>query len=280
MNAKSEIEQRVVRHYAQGGLENTILAALTAAGKNIDQLTSEDLSPVDEFHTGGRQATSGFAEQLDFAPDASILDVGCGLGGPSRYFAEKCACRVTGIDLTPEYVQTATALARRLGLSDRVTYRVASALALPFDANEFDGAYMIHVGMNIQDKGGLFREIRRVLKPGTKFGIYDVVHTGKAPLTYPLPCALTPETSFVAAAEVYRRELEAAGFEIEDERDHLALAQQFFRAEMAKADASAGPPPLGVHILLKQDAPKILANVRRLFEAGAIAPMEFFCRAR
>jgi hypothetical protein len=49
---------------------------------------------------------------------------------------------------------------------------------------------------------------------------------------------------------------------------------------MARAAAGGGPPPLGIHLLLKQEAPRILANVVSLFEKGVIAPIELICRAR
>ena len=49
--------------------------------------SSHDLAPVDEFHIGGRQATIDFAEQLHIEPGKRLLDIGCGLGGASRYFA-------------------------------------------------------------------------------------------------------------------------------------------------------------------------------------------------
>ena len=56
-----EIEQAVARHYAHGSLEEAILEALVAAGKDVNHLTLKDLAPVDEFHIGGRQATVAFA---------------------------------------------------------------------------------------------------------------------------------------------------------------------------------------------------------------------------
>jgi SAM-dependent methyltransferase len=82
------IEQRVARHYAQAELEKKILDLLAADGKDIEWLTLADLAPVDEFHTGGREATIAFAAELGFTPEMHILDVGCGIGGPSRYIAE------------------------------------------------------------------------------------------------------------------------------------------------------------------------------------------------
>ena len=55
-----------------------------ASGKDLDRLTPEDLTPVDEFHTGGREATAAFAEQAGFVAGQHLVDIGCGIGGPSR----------------------------------------------------------------------------------------------------------------------------------------------------------------------------------------------------
>jgi ubiquinone/menaquinone biosynthesis C-methylase UbiE len=280
MDQRTTIEERVAQHYSQRDLERKILDALVATGKDLDRLTTEDLAPVDENHTGGRDATIAFAEQINFAPGSHILDIGCGIGGASRFFAEECSCRVTGIDLTEDFVRTAEALARRVGLEQRVSYQHASALDLPFNGQSFDGAYMMHVGMNIEDKRALFAEIHRVLKRGAAFGVYDVMLTGKGEPTFPLPCALTPETAFIVGAGDYRKALEAAGFAIEKAHDRLEVAREFFRQEMARVSAGGGPPPLGIHILLKQKAPRIFANVVSLFDDGVLAPIEFFCRAR
>jgi ubiquinone/menaquinone biosynthesis C-methylase UbiE len=274
------VEERVARHYARSDLEKAILRALVASGKDPERLEPSDLSPVDEFHTGGREATIEFAAQIDITPDMQLLDIGCGIGGPSRYFAEAHGCRVTGVDLTEDYVRTAEALARRVGLGDRVSYRQASALALPFAPATFDGAYMIHAGMNIQDKPALFAEARRVLKTGGVFAIYDVMRAGEGELRFPVHWAASPEMSFVVGAAEYRRALEAAGFEIRKERDRSDFARESFRQVMARAAEAGGPPPLGVHLLMKSDVPQKLANVMSNLDRGLIAPTEVICRAR
>jgi ubiquinone/menaquinone biosynthesis C-methylase UbiE len=274
------VEERVARHYARSDLEQTILDALVASGKDPDRLAPVDLAPVDEFHTGGRQATIEFAAQMDLMPGMHLLDIGCGIGGPSRLFADERGCRVTGIDLTADYVRTAEALARRVGLGGRVSYRHASALALPFEPGTFDGAYMMHVGMNIEDKPALFAEARRVLKAGGVFAIYDVMRTGEGELSFPVHWAASPKTSFVQRPAEYRGALEAAGFEIRRKRDRSAFAREFFREAAARAAQGGGPPPLGVHLLMKSDVPEKVANIMRNLERGLIAPVELICRAR
>jgi ubiquinone/menaquinone biosynthesis C-methylase UbiE len=278
-NSTPQVEPLVANHYARGDLERVILDALIASGKDIARLKPADLAPVDEFHTAGRQATVELAEQVEFAPGWHLLDIGCGIGGASRYFADAGGCRVTGIDLTEDYVRTAAALSHRVGLDDRVAYRQASALALPFEDGTFDGAYMLHVGMNIADKPRLLAEARRVLKPGALFAIFDVMRTGEGELRFPLHWAATPATSFVAPPLEYRDGLQAADFDVVKERNRREFARDFFREVVART-AKSGVPPLGIHILMKTDVPQKLANYVSALEAGLIAPVEMICRAR
>jgi SAM-dependent methyltransferase len=273
-----QIDDRVTRHYAQDHLERTILDALVASGKDVDRLTPEDLIPVDEFHTGGRQATADLADQAGFTPGQHLLDIGCGIGGASRFFARERGCRVTGIDLTEDYVRTAEALSRRVGLGGMVSYRQANAVAVPFAGAAFDGAYMIHVGMNIEDKAALFAGVRRVLKPGGTFAIFDVMRTGDGELRYPVPWAAGHETSFLADAGQYRRGLEAAGFAVTRERNRRDFAVAVF-AEATARTAAGGPPPLGTHILMRENAARKIANAVANLEHGLIAPIEIVCRA-
>ena len=273
-----ELEQSVAQHYTHGSLEGAIFGALAASGKDLDHLAPADLAPVDEFHIGGRQATTEFAAELAIEPGLHLLDIGSGLGGASRYFAHECRCRVTAIDLTEEYVRAAEALAKRVGLENQVSYQHGSALALPFAPRSFDGAYMLHVGMNIQDKARLFAEVQRVLKPGGIFGIYDVMReSGEGSLSFPVPWASSPDTSFVESAVTYRCLLESAGFEVQKERSRREFAVEFFR--QMRAHAAHGPAPLGLHILMGTSAPQKVANMIDNLERGLIAPMEIISRA-
>lgn len=273
-----DTEQQVAKHYTHGSLEAAILAALTASGKNIDKLTASDLAGVDEFHLGWRAATMEIARDLHLSRAMHVLDVGSGIGGPARYFAEAHGARVTGIDLTQEFVDVANALTRRCGLSDLATFQQASALALPFKEGTFDAATMIHVGMNIEDKAKVFSEVRRVLQPAARFTVYDVMRTAKGDIPYPMPWAATTATSFVATPDDYRRMLTAAGFKLEGEVSRRDFALELWQ-EMRQKSAAQGPPKLSLQVLMGEAAKERLGNVIATLERGIIAPIEMIARS-
>jgi SAM-dependent methyltransferase len=272
------IEESVARHYTHGSLEQTILGALSASGKDIGHLHSSDLSGIDEFHLGSHAATVEFARNLGYSRGTRILDIGSGLGGPSRYFYEKHGCFITGVDLTEEFVAVADALTRRCGLSSGASFHCASGLDLPFANASFDGAYMIHVGMNIADKMGLFTEVRRVLRPGARFGVYDIMHIDGRPIPYPMPWAASEATSFVETPDTYRGRLAAAGFVVERECDRSALALEVGR-EMRESAARNGPPLLSLQAIMGAGTAGRFANVAVALQQGIIAPIEMIARA-
>jgi ubiquinone/menaquinone biosynthesis C-methylase UbiE len=273
------IEHDVSRHYTHGNLQEAVLKGLQALGRAPEDVRPEDLSAIDEFHMGGQQATTELAERLRLKQGMRLLDIGSGLGGPARFFARRYGCQVTGIDLTPEYVEVARDLTRMVGLESGVSYRVGSATSLPFDDGSFDAATLLHVGMNIPDKDRLFAEGARVLKRGGVFGVYDVMRVGEGELEFPVAWATDPATSFVAEPAGYRSGLEAAGFTVESERSQRDLALAFFDRLSARI-AQSGPPPLGLHILMGADARKKIANLIGNLKAGRIAPVEMICRRR
>src|SRR2546421_12339403 len=100
------MQQDVSKHYTHGDLVSAIRSGVESLGKTIDSVTVDDLAPVDEFHTGGRQASEHFIDQLGVTPDMHILDVGCGLGGPARFVASRDRCRGGGNELTPAFIET------------------------------------------------------------------------------------------------------------------------------------------------------------------------------
>lgn len=266
------VEQDVAAYYTRGKLEEKIVGALRSAGRNPDSLSVEDLAALDNLHVGGREATEALASFMDLQPGMEVLDVGSGLGGPARYFAER-GCQVTGIDLTEELVRVAESLTRRVGLEGKAKFRQGSALDMPFEPGRFDRAYMIHVGMHVENKAGVFREVARVLKGEGRFAIFDIMGKGEGTIEYPLPWATTAETSFVASVEQYRQALEAAGFRIGHQRDRRDFAVEFLRRMRERASAGQSPV-LGVHLIMGEQAPDMLKNVMAAIASGALAPVE------
>jgi ubiquinone/menaquinone biosynthesis C-methylase UbiE len=275
-----DLEGAVAQHYGQhhgmADLTDRILKAMAAAGIDTARLSPEQLAPVDEFHIGGRAATIHAVAKMGLSAKDHVLDVGCGIGGATRYIAQSIGCRVTGIDLTPAYIAAAEELARRTGLADRIAYRVGSALAMPFADAAFDAALTLHVAMNIKDRVGLYREVARVLKPGAVFCVYDVMQGGSDGLRFPLPWAETPATSHLTTPDDMRGLLDAAGFAVTAVEDRTAFAVDFFRQSLA--NAAAGAPPLGLHIVMGASTPAKLGNMLANLQAGAIAPTLMLAR--
>ncbi len=271
-------QQDISSHYTHGNLVAAIRSGVESLGKTIDSVTVDDLAPVDEFHIGGRQASEDFLGQLDLSPERHVLDVGCGLGGAARFVASRYGCRVTGIDLSPEYVDTARVLCSWVGLENRISLHQGSALAMPFADSAFDRAYMLHVGMNIDDKARLCSEVCRVLRSHSLFGIYDVMKIGDGELTYPVPWATTATSSAVAKPAQYREALQAAGFSVIAERNRRDFALAFFDQLRAKTAAAGGPPPLGLHILMGRNTPDKVQNMIQNISNDRIAPVELIAR--
>ena len=266
------LERSVAEHYDNAGLLDRIVEALKASGADPDNLGPDDLAPVEEFHIGGRKATAHALAAMELTGNEHLLDVGCGIGGAARFIAAQTGCKVTGIDLTPAYIEAARALTRLTGQDGAVAFKVASALDMPFENGEFDAAITIHVAMNIQDRAALYGEIARVLKPGAVFCVYDVMKIDEAPLTFPVPWAQSEKTSHLTTPEETQALLEQAGFEVRDVEDRSEAAAEFF--QQAAAASANGPPTLGVHLVMGADAPIYLRNVRGNMEKGLIAPVQ------
>ena len=268
-------DKEVQEHYLHGDLLGSIQTALETLGKTVDSVTIDDLAPVDEFHIGGRQATNNFLSQLNFSAQSHILDVGCGLGGAARFVVDKYQNRVTGIDLTPEYITTGNVLCAWVKLDKQVTLQQGSALDMPFADATFDAAYMLHVGMNIEDKAQLFKEIYRVLRPGTFFGVYDVMRQREGELAYPVPWATASSTCSLATVDQYRQALANAGLEVSQENNRRDFALDFFQQLREK---TTSVPALGLHTLMQESTAIKISNMIDNISADYIAPVEIIAK--
>jgi SAM-dependent methyltransferase len=268
-------ERAVARHYQVSALTERLLKAAAAAGLDIDRLTPDDLGPIDEFHIGGRAATKHLVAKMRLGGSEHVLDIGCGIGGAARYVAVSTGCRVTGIDLTPEYIETARELSRRTGVGDRTRFEAGSALRMPFTDASFDAAITLHVAMNIKERAGLYREIARVLKLGAVLCIYDVMQGPNEGLTFPVPWAETPASSHLTTPMEMRALLADASFSVEEIEDRTESGVAFFRERVA----AGGPPsPLGLHVLMGKTAPQKFQNMLQGLEQAFIAPVMMIAR--
>jgi SAM-dependent methyltransferase len=270
----TETEDLVTEHYGTHHVLEDILGGLDRAGFDRNALHPADLKPIDEFHTGGLEATKDVLSQLSIGEETRVLDVGSGIGGTSRYIAEHFGAHVTGVDLTPEYIEAARFLTRAVGLDEKVVFEVGSATDLPVAAGGFDLALMFHVGMNIADKAAMFCFVSQALRRGGTFAIFDVM-AGRDFLTlaFPLPWADTGETSFVGSPQDYREAAEAAGFRLAAERDRGGFALEFFRGVIERIERD-GAPPIGLHLLMGETSKQKISNYIVNLEAGRIAPRE------
>jgi len=273
------IEARVAGHYTSGTLHAMIEAGWAKVRAQSDLAPVDQLAGVDEFHIGGRPATQMVCQRMEMKSGLKILDVGCGLGGAARFMAAHYGAEVDGVDITPEFVEVGNALTQEAGLGNKVRLLRASALNLPQEDASFDRASMFHVGMNIENKAALFAEIGRVLKPGGLLAVYDVMTVGEGSLEYPVAWAKDESTSFVATAAAYQSAIEAAGLSVNAIEAKRELGLEFF-ARMKARMAESGPPPLGLHILMGQDAGVKAGNMAAGIAKGAIAPVLVLARKK
>lgn len=258
--------QSVNANYRPGNLAEKILAGLRAAGKNPDAPTLDDLAPVDQFHIGGKETTRELIRKAGLRADMRVLDVGGGLGGPARTLATEVGCTVTVLDLTEEYCRVGEMLTARTGLSDRVIFQHGNALDMPFADRSFDAVWTQHSTMNIEDKERLYAEIHRVLHPGGRLAMHEVMAGSVQPIHFPVPWAYDATISFLRPPESVRALLVATGFTEIAWVDVSAAALAAFRDAVTRSSAPGDAPPFGLNLLLDDFTTRGRNQVRNLAE--------------
>lgn len=266
---------QVETHYTRSGsLIQHIADALLASGKDMRQLQTADLAPVDEFHIRGRTATLELAARMNLDEKSRVLDIGSGLGGPARTLAETCRCHVTGIDLTSSFCDTASELSKWVGLDGQTAFLKADATDLSFPDHSFDAAMTIHAAMNIERKNLVYRHAKRVLNKGGIFAVYDVLQGEGGPVLFPVPWARDASISYLATPSDMRRLLTAAGFQILDEIDSTEQALAWFKEMTTRMSK-----PLSIQLILGSDFPQMVQNQVRNLSDRRIRTLSYICRA-
>ena len=142
------------------------------------------------------------AQDLGVGAGQTIIDLGCGQGGPSMWVARATGAALVGIDLSPVGVAHASERAQNQGLADRTRFQVGDITATGLPETSLDGAMSVDVLWAVPDKLGALREAARILKPGARFAFTNWDRD------------LTPP-GYLPPVPDHRPLLQQAGFEIE-----------------------------------------------------------------
>ena len=257
----------VEKHYTREHLFQKILDRLSKNG--IENPNRKDLETFDEFHVRGAEVSTELLKEVEINDSTSVLDVGCGIGGPARRIAEMFGANVTGIDLTKEFVHTAQSLSDTTGLSSLTTFLQADATDLPFEDHTFDFAWTQHVQMNIENKQKLYREINRVIREGGKFLYYDIFTTGKGEITYPLPWADEEFNSFLMTKNELHSILAALGMERRSVKNQTSAALDFFN-KMSQTQAQEEGQKMQFDLIMGDETKMKMKNLQDHIEKGLL----------
>lgn len=265
----NKTDESLRSHYVQqGDLYDKILQSFMDTKTSIFSIEPDMLAGIDEFHLGGKATTEALADSLDLRSGDVLLDIGCGIGGTARTLAQRFGCKVVGVDLIPEFVTVATRLSKLVGLDEATIFLDGDAAGLIYEAGHFSAVTMLHVGMNISNKAVVMSEMARVLEPGGRLAIFDIMRVDDGDLIYPMPWASHASESYVSTPEEYEVALSNAGFTFTRPVDRT----QMVMAELEKVAAS--PQLLNLGLLMGEQFSEKTANLYRALETGILAPVE------
>jgi 2-polyprenyl-3-methyl-5-hydroxy-6-metoxy-1,4-benzoquinol methylase len=235
----------------------------TAVTDTIDRLLGEhadldvaiagSIDNLDQYHVGGAAAVERLIPGLNVASGNTVLDVGCGLGGPARQIARRTGAHVVGIDITAEYIDAARHLSANAGLAEVVRFEVAD-VATYTPEQPFDAAVTMHVQMNIEDKVGWFGRIADKLKSGGRLAVWEICREGDTPLAWPMPWSIDGTDSFLQTTAALRTSIEAAGLITTGWTDETA----WVRTWMTKTLGGAAPRGPALSMLLDNGLTRVI----------------------
>ena len=262
--------------WTRGDLYSRINQAMSDSGLNNKKLEIEDLFPIDQYHARGIGATKDLGKRMPITKNQKILDVGCGLGGPARYYAKEFKCHITGVDITPSFIEIGNKFNRLTSMSTMVDLYVGNGEKLEFEDEVFDGAYSQHVTMNISDRMKFFSEIYRVLKKGSFFAFTEHGLGPEGDPIFPLPWADNQEMSFLLPLENTNAILKEIGFQnikiIETSDKYIAGYEKLIQKQ-----PKSEKPTLGIHVIGGSSMHERSINSMRSIKENRTLPFEIVC---
>ena len=263
------------RHYAPGDTDAALTAVQTALNNRAGMVSIEDLAGLDQFHTGGIQATRALAMRAAITAKDRVLDVGGGLGGAARLLAHEFGCQVTVLDLTEAYCRIGELLTQRTHLADHVRFQQGDALALEFDEGSFDVVWTQHSSMNIPDKARLYAGIHRVLRPGGRLALHDITAGSGEPIYFPVGWAHTEATSFLVSSQALHDDVIAASFRELAWADVSAWSMAWFQEmQRAQQNGVAASNPLTLQLVVGSEFSTVGRNMARNLQEGRTRVVE------
>lgn len=132
-------------------------------------------NPEDSLDTATEALTKQMALRAEIEPHHRVVDAGCGIGGPALYLAEHIGCHVSGLSTSPIGIATAKERAVERGFEERVDFSVRDAMDNRFDDRSFDRVWVMESSHLMPDKSRMIHESARVLKPGGRLVLCDII---------------------------------------------------------------------------------------------------------
>jgi SAM-dependent methyltransferase len=259
----------VTTYYDGPVLQDTVFAAIRAAGGDTDVIDPDDLAGIDEFHALGRAGTLALAALADVTPGSRVIDVGAGIGGPARALARHFGAHVTAAEPTARFAALARTLTERAGLATHVTVVQTDGETLPFPDGSFDLAWTQAVWQSVKEKHALALEIRRVLAASGRLAMFELVGDGRD-LYFPVPWGNGPADSFVPTEPELKNLLENAGLRVEVWLRGEDVQAALVAAAGDSARMSTGLPGVTLELLMPDYSERMAGHDRNV-EEGRIS---------
>ena len=184
------------------------------------------LSPMESLEDSKIRHQRLMISKLELREGMTVIDVGCGIGGPMRRVVREGGVRAVGVNSSEVQLEKARSLDAEAGIEHMVDYLACSFMNMGAIADDtFDRGYAIESTCHAPDKAGAFAEIYRVLKPGALFWGQEMCMTDKFDPDDNRHRAIKQDLMHgialkdIATMVEVNRALETAGFQVIEAKD-------------------------------------------------------------